>query len=242
LPPVLGFRNFRKAEADKIIGYLSVLDWNSLLADPSVETWLLIKNILTYCIESFVPYVNISGSNEVVKWTAETRSLARKQKIAHRLYKRDPTDFNKMKWKSAFCAARRAKRADVLSHDEKLLQSPTEQKYWKLVRSRLSPKSDIPHLIQNGNVISLPAEKAGTFNAFFSGVYQQDNSIPVPPGILAADSLFSNCDFGQAVVLEHLKMLEPNFSCGPDNIPQWFLHRFAVQLALPLSILFQKSF
>ena len=117
------------------------------------------------------------------------------------------------------------------------------KKFWAYVNSRTKTKSKIPPLKDDdGSKAITAAEKAETLNRFFSSVFTEENLDNIPDD--HRDFIGEFLDtfiISPEMVLKKLTELNPNKTPGPDGWHPFLLKQLAVQLALPLSILFQQS-
>ena len=114
--------------------------------------------------------------------------------------------------------------------------------FWKFVNSKMKTRSGIGDLKnENGEWISDDHEKANELNSFFSSVFtknENDNMPEFQPNITS-----SVCDITitKQKVESMLKLLNVSKSTGPDEFHPRFLKETAVSIALPVTILFNKS-
>ena len=117
--------------------------------------------------------------------------------------------------------------------------------FWKYVQSKRKVNSGISPLIkEDGSVASTDYDKASTLNNFFSSVFTKENLDEIPSTTEASRShgiTLSDICITPEAVKDKLKKLNPNKAHGPDGIPSRVLKELSEQLALPLSILFNKS-
>ena len=109
------------------------------------------------------------------------------------------------------------------------------------------PRSDLPDLVSNGQVLDQPASKAAAFNAFFVSENQKSvgsSDEPIPainvPRVNAA--LLTHITTTPEEVEHLLQSLDHTKSAGDDNIPTRLLKLVATQIAPSLSQLFNISF
>ena len=86
-------------------------------------------------------------------------------------------------------------------------------------------------------------ETAEVLQSFFKSVFTEENRNDVPefPEQLNYDQAISDVDITQEQVFEKLKSLNPDKAPGPDGISTMVLKTCAVQLVVPLCILFNKT-
>ena len=100
---------------------------------------------------------------------------------------------------------------------------------------------DIPPLIQNGQPINDPNDKANVFNQYFQSQTELDDSnIPVPE-LQQSNFSLSSVELNTEEVQSTLKSLVTGKACGPDQINNRILKELAVELAPVLTDLFNTS-
>ncbi len=103
-------------------------------------------------------------------------------------------------------------------------------------------KDTVPTLkTANGDTITESEEKCRLFLNHFGSVFQNDNGI-LPNIPQLTEATFCYVEFSPETVYAYLHDLPNKFSSGPDEINQYFLKQTALQVALPLSIIYTKSF
>ena len=115
--------------------------------------------------------------------------------------------------------------------------------FWKYTKSRLISRQEIPSLTKpNGEKATTDKDKAETLNAFFASVFTIEEKDTIPPvDYTTTIKTLSTIEITPEVVLEKLLKLDPNKSQGHDMMHPYVLKELAHSLALPLSILFNKS-
>jgi hypothetical protein len=159
----------------------------------------------------------------------------------HKRFRDRPTPQNRLAWIAAAKEARKLKRSDIYISESRILSSGNDNRFWKFVKSKFKPVSDIPILIHDNVRINDPIEIAHCFNEYFSSVFVPDNGMPLlnlaDPALVIADIQFT-----PERVRQHLEKCAPKLSSGPDNIPQIVLPRLSDVLSIPLSQIFAASF
>ncbi len=134
------------------------------------------------------------------------------------------------------------KRDEVTQRENKYLNSKNSNVFWKFINRKMSSKGAIPALrTENENIISDTTEKCNLFKSYFSSIYQNDNG-EQPVIEQYTQNSFCHIDFSPEIVYAYLHDLPNKFTLGPDGLNQFFFKQLAFELALPLSIIFQKSF
>lgn len=114
--------------------------------------------------------------------------------------------------------------------------------FWKFVKSKTKTRSGIGDLKNHsGEWISDDHEKANELNTFFSSVFTKNENDSMPE--FQPDTNSSVCDITITTlkVESMLKLLNVSKSTGPDEFHPRFLKETAETIALPVTILFNKS-
>ena len=92
---------------------------------------------------------------------------------------------------------------------------------------------------QDGTLTVNDKEASSVLSEFFSTIYtqEQDFNCTVPSSNCGLQSV----TLTEELILKALLKLKPEMSSGPDNIHPMFLHETAHVIALPLSLIFNKS-
>ena len=117
------------------------------------------------------------------------------------------------------------------------------KKYWAYVKSKTKTRSKIPSLMkEDGSKASTAAEKAEVLNSFFGSVFTDENMDTIPEDSVAFLGKYLNTfEIIPDAVLKKLEDLNPGKSPGPDGWHPVLLKFLAEELAVPLSMIFQKS-
>jgi len=115
--------------------------------------------------------------------------------------------------------------------------------FLRYVNSRLKTRGGTTDLkSENGEVLSDDETKATAFNNFFSSVFTKEDRQNIPHiDDKKPDHPFDDLLITAPAVYEVLRKLQPDKSPGPDNIHPRILKECAVELAMPLTILFQST-
>ena len=99
---------------------------------------------------------------------------------------------------------------------------------------------DIPPLIQNGQPINDPNDKANVFNQYFQSQTELDD-IPVPE-LPKSNFHFLCIELTVEEVQSTLKSLVTGKACGPDQINNRIFKELAIELApVPINLITSHS-
>ena len=117
--------------------------------------------------------------------------------------------------------------------------------FWSYTRSKLRTKSGIAPLLSNpenkDSLVFDDKDKADVVQNQFSSMFTQEPEGDIPRLAPRTDAKVNNIHVTAEMVLELLKTLKINKSCGPDDIHPMMLKELAELLASPVATLFNMS-
>lgn len=243
--------NYAKANTDEIGAELDnyFVVFETLAESLSVQQlWSNFKDKFLELRDRHVPSSLLSKRRQRSKpwFTKQLHALAQKRKRAYHHHLRNPSiqNFRKLKEIASQLkgATTAAKTAYFQSFQSRLQQNKKE--LWKYVKGKKKDSVSIPALEQNGVVIESAAEKAESFNSYFTSVFSvpgtQTNayrlSVPSPGETQMDDIVF----YSQGVETL-LKRLDVSKASGPDGLPNARLKSCAHIVSRYSVIIFEKS-
>lgn len=125
--------------------------------------------------------------------------------------------------------------------EEKIISSGNTRNFYKLVKNRLTERPTIgPILSPDGRLLTNNIDISEAFLKKFANFPVLDNGI-IPPFPPRTSCTFDVDDFLPHEIESVLKALPSKNSNSPDKLPPILLKACATSLAMPLSIIFQKS-
>ena len=120
------------------------------------------------------------------------------------------------------------------------LSFPNSKQFYRYANSRLKQCQGIGPIEVDGRILVDDPEKATAFMAFFGSVYEL-HSVPVP---LSGDTddPAPTISFTVEDVEPALRSLPAKLSVTPEGIPPFFYKRLSSSLAVPLRMLFSRSY
>jgi len=116
--------------------------------------------------------------------------------------------------------------------------------FWQYVNSKVKTRPNITELLRsNGTIASSDMEMATMFNNYFSSVFTCENTISLPTSDSTGTPLISDSiEFTPELVHNKIMSLPNSKSPGPDSWPIGIIKSVSEFIAIPLSIIFKKSF
>ena len=236
--------NFKHAEWDLINSELSKVDWAHLLhLNNSMETsWQNFKTHFFSIINKHIPRIKISNSYQPPWFDSETFNLCREKEWYRSRYKSSssPEHYTKFsECRKAFKKLTEQKMRDNILTDDDSSDLITK-KFWSHLKSK-TKSSRIPETVHLGEIYrSDPADQCELFNTHFYNQFSGHSNYSIP--INYTTDYGFEIDFNKDRVKELLSKVNVNKAMGPDRIDGKMLKNCANSLAVPLSILFTRSY
>uniref|UniRef100_A0A8R1EBF1 Reverse transcriptase domain-containing protein n=1 Tax=Caenorhabditis japonica TaxID=281687 RepID=A0A8R1EBF1_CAEJA len=226
---------FHKADYSFINYVLSNINWFAKLSQLTVEAMYETFMItLTDLIERFVPTRRLNTS--VKKHSLEIRKLMTEKLKTWR------REGNSVTYKKISGVLKQKLFEEEQKQTENSLVRCSSKDFFKFINSRIKEDNSILSLKnKDGDCIYDNAAKADIFSEFFSEVFTEDDGFTPHCPLRTLDSPLSMTFFPHVIECVLFK-LKARVNTTPDGIPAIFLKRTCTSLALPLSIIFEKSF
>ena len=244
-------RSWTRANFDAISEYLSTVDWERTMDGMSVQgAYNLLLDAIHTCIDDHVP---VSNNPVKGKWmTAPPRALAvsresqwTKYKDTRSIYGRHSTEAHTelMEYQRINHIYRNYSRYKQASYEQKLVNLIPEapKLFHGYLRERKKGCPSVgPLKDTTGSLVQSNIGMTELFAKAFSSVYV--TSTPANPHPYQRSNLqMEDLDVSYDNVREILLGLSPSSSAGADGIHPSFLHHCADVIALPLSLVIEKS-
>ena len=119
------------------------------------------------------------------------------------------------------------------------------KRFWAYVRRKLKTKSGVSPLLEdvkNPDTLRFDdKEKANILQEQFSSVFTVEDDSQLPPLGEKTSVKIKQLSITEAMILKEILVLNPNKSCGPDEISPLMLIHLAEFLAAPLALLMNKT-
>ena len=237
--------NIFKANYDSIRSDLDQVNWMELFNSNFKEDYRKFIDIISTLVEKHSPLLKKGNNKRNLYSSRDTIRLKNAKRRAWDTYKKTPSTHTYNKFKrcrnNLRSLTRTLRRNFELNLARNIKGNP--KLFWKYAKSRQKSRQAIPTLTKaTGEKATSDKEKAETLNTFFTSVFTIEDKDSIPPVTrdTAIDPLIS-IEITPEIVLKKLINLNPNKSQGHDKIHPHFLKELAQNLAIPLSILFNKS-
>ena len=240
--------NYHKGNYEKISEELDNFMWHEMMENKSAEeAFECFEDILSKLMKEHIPKSKNSKKNGNKKlWM--NRDSRRQRRRKRKSFKR----FLSSRLDSDYQAAK--KEAKALSRLTKKLRKAFERDiakearknpkaFWRYCRSLMKTRADIGEILKaDGSMTKGNEEKAKAFNDYFSSVFTKEDTNNIPA--------FDDRQFLQKLqtvtitpdkVKKKLKKLKATKCAGPDGFHPRVLRDCADSLALPLTLIFNKS-
>jgi hypothetical protein len=204
------------------------------------DCWKIFTNTISNAVEIFVPKKKRQKSNRPVWITRRVIQLSRQKKRRFKAYCLDKTDENFRIYKTIEKRCKKAIRSSKRKFEKKLASNKNMKPFNSYVKSKTKQHSSIGPLLVDGDLIYDNKKMADILNNYFVSVFNKDDAVDLHQPNTTAPQLTHQV-FSEQKVLQEIDKLKPKNSCGPDGISSNFIKKFKIELALPLTIIYNKS-
>ena len=239
---VIEYLNWNRANWDHFASYCDSLDWVTLLSTlhSADECWEMFLEIINKGIKQFVPKVCRRIGTKPAPDPA-LRKLTNKKSRLWRLKKSRPSKCADDRYKLAAKSVRSFLFNQAINIEHEIINSNDNNKFFKYLKKSLSHNSGIaPIKLLNGDFATSNLDKANSLNAHFAKMGTRDNgSLPILSAeTMVTDGCLELVYFDEADIFAYCVKLKNKVSSGPDCIPSLLYKRLALNLARPLSMIF----
>jgi hypothetical protein len=236
--------NYRKADFDHLKRLLAILPWSLLSDCTSVDESVdLFYDLLFSAINDCVPKVNVKKRKYPDWFDIDLICLLREKERAWRKLRQsrsevDRTIFSKLR--SEFKSVSKAKHSEYILDMETQIKC-NSKRFWGFVKKKRN-SSTVPNcMFFNDTQADNPASIAESFNSFFQSVFTKDDDTDLPPFDTRIIDQLCAISFNYIDTLQVLLSIDTNKAVGPDNVSGLLLKECAHELAVPLTIIFNRS-
>lgn len=233
------FKSYRLSDYTAIEAELAHVDWDIELTNcPDIDTmYTHFSKIVTDCLNKWTPTIKQAKQKwprYITKLRDKSRKLYTRYKVSKMQADRDAYKIAESKYKHELHMVIRKKEFGILN-------SFDLNKFWKYVSAKTLSRKQLGALRnQQGELVVDDSQRAELLNNHFKSVFTVDDNKPFTPDVVLGSSM-NSIDFSPVNVYRFLLKVKNKLSYGVDSIPSIALHKLAVVLALPLSIIFTRS-
>lgn len=247
LKPALICRyNYFRADYSRIIPYLKSIDWHAELGECQNVNEMTDRfyNLLQLAIDSYVPKTKPKSTNypswfthSLIKIIAEKS----RKRLKYLKYKnpRDLIEFELLRER-----AHKVRDQCFFNFIKRIERDITRnpKSFWRFIKDRRNGCTSIPAtMCQASQVATTGSEIAQLFANKFSSVFNKAIVSDDVGNIMVNDSFLNNVKLKEWDIIVAAKKLDIFKGAGPDEIPPVFVKRCSTAIALPLSIIFNRS-
>ena len=227
---------------------LKVWDLNALAKMGVEENWETVKNRILEAMERNIPKVETGKKNVKPKWfNGKVKKSVRRKYCLYMRYLRSDAAYDYWRYIEARNTCNRVIKQAKRDYERKISEEckTNPKRFWQYVQSKTKSRSGISPLDKgNGNLAYDSKDKANILNEYFSSVFTRENTTNVPNievGSRSDGTFLPDIIVTTEAVKKKLSLLNTCKAQGPDGVPPKVLKELSEELALPLTILFNKS-
>ena len=127
----------------------------------------------------------------------------------------------------------------IRNQSKKISRSKGDNKRFNsYIRSKLSNKTSIGPLKEEGETVTDNSKMATIFNTFFSSVFSREDGSAPELEKLSVEEDLEHIEIMKEDISKKIDQLKPGKAPGPDNITATILKRLKTSLLTPLQIIF----
>ena len=237
-------RNFRRARCDEMRSSMRK-DWKNTMAGKNVnETWAVLKESIEASIDEYVPMRKIRQI-DAPKWLdVEMKKKIQAKRRAWNEWKRTGRGTERALYAKTERDCKRMIRNKKNAYERMIAKNRkvNPKLYFSYVNSAKKNRGRVgPLKNSDGEFIINPKEQAETMKDFFSSVFTRSDGESPPKAAFNGDCSLNEIAVTEEQVKKLIDGLKENGAPGPDGFPPIVLKILRDEIAVPLTILFQKS-
>ena len=236
--------DWKKADIQGAKDFLSEIDWHRAINHLNTdEAWSFFTSKIEETHSRFIPVKKRRNPKKPPWLTREITKKSRKKTRLWKKYKYSQSAGDLEEYKNCRKDLQKAIRSAKRLLEKRLsLDNKNQRSFNSYIKSKTANKTTVgPLKKSDGSVTSDNQEMATILNEFFTGVFTQENLSHMPSVDLLTDNSMNNVHFSSRMVTKKINKLKSGSAPGPDNISVKILQTFCNELAIPLSVIFNKS-
>ncbi|MES9976318.1 MAG: reverse transcriptase family protein, partial [Candidatus Thiodiazotropha sp.] len=243
LPDRLFLKNYHRADFISIRTYFMDVNWDEITAHLTIDDhWETVLREINYAVDRYVPVKQPGKKKKDKIIRAKTRRLILSKRLAWHKYRHDQTLESYTAYRELRNKVVAAVRSDKLTHQKLLVEkiSKNTKFFYSTLAEHTRSRVGISQLRSIEGLTSNDTEAANILGAQYQSVYPA-NQNPSPSLDTNPPDTITELTFFSFEVLSKLLRLRVNKSPGPDMVNPLLLKHCAMELADPLTDLFNHS-
>ena len=241
--------NLGKGKYKEMRETMQEINWENIKDMNLNDMWNEFKTSINITMKSFIPKIKVNNKRKMQPTWMNKKAL-RKIKKKHKLFKRFLTTKSGYHYTKYITARNKCKKEikKAKKNNEKKIadMSKTDPKlFWKYVQEQTKTRQGIGILKgKDGKLYTDDKDRADILNDFFASVFTKEDDLNIPHLDESSRSQgisISDLRVTPEEVEKKLKELNPAKAQGPDGIPPKVLKELSKEIAIPLSLIFNKS-
>ena len=244
--PVTTRRLWNRANFDKMRADMESVDWEKELKEATVEeAWDIFSSSIEATMRENLPTKQVPLGGEWPIWISlEAKEAIRKRNKAWTKFRMSRRPHHLAVYKQLRNTASHVLKAARKQFENKIASEVKEKpkSFWKMINQQIKVKARVSDLQKSdGTLTKTDTEKAEVLSAQFTSVFTvEDDIIPDIPEYCQGACL-DDIVISEESVIKILGKLKPDSAPGPDGIFPRVLKELKDVIALPMTLLFNKS-
>ena len=238
--------DYAKADFVKMKNYVSSVDWVARFEHfDTFQCWDLFKETLSDAIKDCIPLKDRRTPNKPLWMNRNIMRLIRKKRRLWNWYKttKDNTEYQAYLsvQKSVAKTIRSAKRNLERKLAKNFKRSPRQ--FYAHMNNKMKSRVQVgPLKNDKDDLVSDSEGMSNIFNRFFTSIFTDEDTSNIPrPESICQGPLLSSINVNVEEVKKKLDNLKIHSAGGPDKLGPRVLKELDNEVALPLSLIFNKS-
>lgn len=234
--------NYRNADFDSMRRELVSIDWNGVLTCyPDIDNFYnFFVEFVNYLVKTYVPLKTVNDKGH--KIPVYIQNLMSQKDRLFKLSEND--DRIRTKYNQVTAKLEKVVQKYFANVEKRIVFGDDSNKIFSYINKSISDKKRNNKIClkdEHGNVLSTDSEKANLFGKFFKSHFVEDDGI-LPPFQQRANETFPLVEFLPENIYKSIVGWKNSKAKMPDNIPMIIYKELAAEIALPLSVIFNRSF
>ena len=235
--------NYSKANWPDLNHSVKRMNWEHALNSPVIDTsWNAFKSIIDRESCTYIPKKTLKSQFQPPWFDSNCERILKEKDKWRRKYKESNSESDREKVRSLNKEFRKTMNNNLrLNLEDDCDPALISKKYWSHLKSK-TKSTRIPESVYYGSRLrNTPQDQANLFNEYFASQFSEPSNYNIDIDMSSTNRL-NGLRFHPLDVYLILKDIKPGKAAGPDGIHGALLKNCASSLAVPLSILFNRSY